>query len=105
MKECNFEKGIMYLFFGYILFDLSSSDQVGGDNKFDLMISNLTFMDIKTSLKFKLGDITIHIHHWLICMVFGIIFYYLEQYELMYISFGGIVQGITRYNDWKYIIY
>lgn len=84
---------------GYLFFELTSSDNTGGDNKFDLWISKKINRKIDSSLKFKIKKIKIHIHHWLYCLVFtisGIIF----KCDSMYFFIGGTFHGIYKYDDW-----
>lgn len=95
---------ILYILLGYTLFDTSSSDTTGGMNKFDIFICDTLGQNIRTSLKFDIGCIKLHIHHWLLCLFGFILFNYMKKYELMYICLGGMLQGIIKYSDWKDII-
>jgi hypothetical protein len=83
---------------------MSSSDNTGGENKFDKFISDILDYEIKTSLKFNYDIISIHIHHWLICFFGYIIFYHINQKEFMYFCLGGMIQGIINYQDWSSIL-
>ena len=95
---------LLFTLFGYTFFDYTSSDEPGGKNNFDIFLEELFECNICTSLKFKIGKINIHIHHWLVCFI-GIIFFKLiNQEELGYFCLGGMIHGIINYSDWKKII-
>jgi len=89
---------------GYAFFSYSSSDQTGGKNNFDMMMSNLLDYEIVTSLRFDCDEIILHFHHWLVSLVLYIICYYSGMKRLCYFWLGGVFQGIINYQDWKEIL-
>lgn len=95
---------ISLVLLGYTFFCYTSSDKTGGENKFDLMINRIFDCEITTSLRFDCGTILIHFHHWLLCFIGYIFFFFLNLKELSYFMLGGVIQGIVNYNDWKDII-
>lgn len=95
---------ILYILLGYTFFDISSSDTTGGRNKFDIFMSDIMGYDIITSLRFDIGFIKLHLHHWLLCLFGFLVFNYMKVNEFMYICLGGMIQGIIKYSDWKDII-
>ena len=95
---------ISWIILGYAFFSYSSSDQTGGRNKFDLMMGNILDYEIVTSLKFECEEVIIHFHHWLVCLIFYFICYYLGCRSLSNFLLGGIIQGIINYHDWKQIV-
>ena len=95
---------ITFVIIGYLFFDCSSSEETGGENKFDKLLSEALDYEIKTSLRFEYSELIIHFHHWLLCYFGFILFQYTENTNISYICLGGMIQGILNYQDWKNII-
>lgn len=99
---------ILLVILGYLSFEHSSSNQTGGINKFDLMLSNYLGTPINTSLRYCGEYIHIHLHHWLICFMVYCLMYYNQdtwwERIIMYFCLGGIIQGIINYDDWFKVI-
>ncbi|MFA5355524.1 MAG: hypothetical protein WC302_02250 [Candidatus Paceibacterota bacterium] len=70
---------------------------------------------IINSLIFTFGDWQLHLHHWIISLVFlAILFLFVrKKYQLPVLLFtfatgffiGMFVQGIINYDDWHQILY
>jgi hypothetical protein len=95
---------IVLFLLGYTIFELSSSDQTGGKNKFDLMIGNILGRKISTSLRFNIDWVHCHIHHWLLCFIGVLLFSIWELPVLVLLCLGGMAQGIYKYDDWMNVI-
>lgn len=90
---------------GYTFFDLSSGDSTGDNNNFDIWVKNTFGIHISTSLKFKIYNFIIHIHHWLILIGLYLFFYSVDYNLCSLLCIGGIIQGIVCYDDWFRVVY
>lgn len=99
---------LIFIIMGYLFFTLSSSNQTGGDNKFDLMLREYIGTPIDTSLRFEHNNIHIHIHHWVVLLGIYCFIYFMEdsiqERAMMYFCLGGTIQGIVNYDDWYHLV-
>lgn len=96
---------LAFILVGYTFFYLSSADNEGDNNNFDIWFKNTFGIHISTSLKFKIDDFIIHIHHWMILIGLYLFFYNINYNICSLLCIGGIIQGIICYNDWLRIVY
>ena len=95
---------VLFIFIGYSMFSMSSSNVTKQPNKFDTFVSEYLDCEFSTSLRWKGEIMEIHIHHWIICLGLYLWFNHLGLYRLSLVALGGFIQGIVRYNDWFEIV-
>lgn len=83
-----------WLFVGYLFFSLTSAPKEGEEN-----VSGVP------SLKWKVGSINIHLHHWFNLLVLYIVNYLMIGWTALgYFTLGGTLQGLS-YQDYHKMIW
>ena len=81
---------------GYLLFYFTSSEETGGENKFDKWVYETFGIYVSTSLKFNSHNYDFHIHHWVILFLLG---FMIEHSMFRLFCIGGIFQSFSHYWD------
>ena len=97
---------IICVIFGFSVYLILSAPKTGEKNRLDVVLTKIFKKDISVSLKYDIGTLTIHCHHWLYLTIIGLCSYYFQfiHNTIPFFCIGGAVQGIFSYNDWYLVI-
>jgi hypothetical protein len=83
---------------GFVIYMVFSAPKTGYPNRIDRILG------FNVSLKFKIPflPLKIHIHHWLYLLIIRL---FINNPQIIWFCYGGIIQGIVMYEDFYKIVY